>query len=48
MPRCPPQKDVPFAVDVRGFETTIRIESRSLSLEESRIFKGFRTKKFLS
>jgi len=28
MPRCPPQKDVPFAVDVRGFETTIRNEPR--------------------
>ena len=28
MPRCPPRKDVPFAVDVRGFETTIRNEPR--------------------
>ena len=26
MPRCPPRKDVPFAVDVRGFETTNRNE----------------------
>ena len=26
MPQCPPRKDVPFAVDVRGFETTIRYE----------------------
>ena len=28
MPRCPPRKDVPFAVDVRGFETNIRNEPR--------------------
>ena len=27
-PRCPLRKDVPFAVDVRGFETTIRNEPR--------------------
>ena len=28
MPQCPPRKDIPFAVDVRGFETTIRNEPR--------------------